>query len=135
MTDDNAICESGMNSEHSSAQPPVPSPGQGTLCLVPLEPSPPVAAQNRVKNQAGKAGDSPEGGKLFVWFFLGLLTFALFLLYNMFRPFLDSIILACVFTTISYPFYSRCLKLTRNRKAPAAAMVLAVMLFLVILPI
>ncbi len=81
------------------------------------------------------AGEFPAGGKLFMWFFLGLLLFSLFLLYALMRPFLHSIILACVFSAISYPFYKRCLRLTRNHKVPAALLVLLLMLVLVVIPI
>lgn len=81
------------------------------------------------------AGDLPEGKKLFLWFFLALLLFALSLLYYMLQPFMHSIILACVFTAISLPFYKRCLTLTGNRPMPAALLVILSITFLVVLPI
>ena len=68
----------------------------------------------------GGAGSQPEGRKLFFWFFLIMLVFSLYLLYFLMRPFLHSIILACVFTAISYPLYLRCLRWTKGKKVPAA---------------
>lgn len=82
-----------------------------------------------------KHGDFHEEKRLFLWFFLGLLCFSLFLLYSMLRPFLDSILLACVFTALSHPLYMKCLRCTGGRKAPAAAVTLLILLFVIILPI
>lgn len=72
----------------------------------------------------GFRGSTLEGGKLFLWFFLAALLFSIFLLYYLMKPFLDCIILACVFTAISQPLYNRCLKLTGNRRILAALIVL-----------
>ena len=83
----------------------------------------------------GKAGEQPGGNNLFLWFFLGLLGFGLYLLYVVMQPFMNSLILACVFTAISHPFYTRALKLTKGRRALAALLVLFCLLFLVVLPI
>jgi predicted PurR-regulated permease PerM len=74
----------------------------------------------------GAAGDQLEGRKLFFWFFLAMLAFSLYLLYYVMRPFLHSIILGCVFTAISYPFYQSCLVLTGGKRVPAALVVLSV---------
>lgn len=87
---------------------------------------------------AGGAGamsaSFPEGRKLFVGFFLILLVFSLFLLYWLMSPFLHSIILACVFTAISYPLYQRCLNLTGGRRVPAAMiMILGITLIIAVL--
>ncbi len=95
--------------------------------------SPPPGATER--NGVGKAGDHPHGNNLFLWFFLGLLGFSLYLAYMVAQPFLHSIILACVFSAISHPFYERCLRLTKGRRVPAALLVLFVLFFLVVLPI
>jgi predicted PurR-regulated permease PerM len=65
-----------------------------------------------------------EGGKLFLWFFLALLLFSIYLLYYLMRPFLDCILLACVFAAISQPIYNRCLRLTGNKRGLAAFIVL-----------
>ena len=92
-----------------------------------------AAADNRW--DGGLAGDQPEGRKLFLWFFLALLLFSLWLLYTLLQPFLHSIILACVFTAISYPFHKRCLRLTGGRRMPAALLALLVIIILVIVPI
>ncbi len=74
---------------------------------------------------AGLIKDSRlEGAKLFLWFFLATLLFSFFLLYYLMRPFLDSMILACVFAAISQPLYLRCLRLTGGRRIPAALIVL-----------
>ena len=83
----------------------------------------------------GMAGDQPEGRKLFLWFFLALLLFSLWLLYVLLEPFLHSIILSCVFTAISLPFYKRCLKFTGGRRLPAALIVIFCITFLVVVPI
>lgn len=77
------------------------------------------------------AGNQPEGKKLFFWFFLGMLAFSFYLLYTLMQPFLHSIILACVFTAISFPFYRKCLALTGERRIPAALIVLLVIALLV----
>ena len=69
-------------------------------------------------------GSKLEGGKLYLWFFLAMLLFSFFLLYYLMRPFIDCIILACVFTAISQPLYTFLLKLTRNRRVIAALIVL-----------
>jgi predicted PurR-regulated permease PerM len=65
-----------------------------------------------------------DGRRLFFRFFIVLLLFSLYLLFYLVQPFLNSIILACVFTAISHPVYRRCLALTGGRKAPAALIVL-----------
>lgn len=66
----------------------------------------------------------PDAQKLFLWFFMGLLLFSLYMLYALMQPFLHSIILAIVFTALSYPLYTRCLRLTGNRAIPAAMIML-----------
>ena len=65
-----------------------------------------------------------DGNKLFLWFFLAMLFFSIYLLYYLMRPFLDCIILACVFTTICQPLYKGCLKITRGQRYLAAFIVL-----------
>jgi predicted PurR-regulated permease PerM len=72
----------------------------------------------------GTAGGQPEGSKLFLWFFLAMLLFAFYLLYYLMQPFLHSIIVACVFTAISYPLYQKCLTLTKGRQILAAFIIL-----------
>lgn len=77
------------------------------------------------------ATDRSERQKLFFWFFLGMLGFSFYLLYALMQPFLHSIILACVFTAITYPFYRKCLCMTGGRRIPAALVVLLVIALLV----
>lgn len=77
------------------------------------------------------SGDRSERQKLFFWFFLGVLGFSFYLLYALMQPFLHSIILACVFTAIMFPFYRKCLSLTGGRRIPAALVVLLVITLLV----
>lgn len=77
------------------------------------------------------AGTQSEGKKLFFWFFLVVLAFSFYLLYILMEPFVHSIILACVFTAISFPFYRKCLALTSGRRIPAALIVLLVIALLV----
>ncbi len=101
----------------------------GSLCFSP------IGVKNTPTLPSRDAGEEPNGTKLFLWFFLGLLSFSFFLLYGMLRPFIDTIILACVITAIAYPFYNKCVNFLGGRKVPAAIVVLLVMLFLVILPI
>jgi predicted PurR-regulated permease PerM len=72
----------------------------------------------------GTAGGQPEGSKLFFWFFPAMLLFAFYLLYCLMQPFLHSIIVACVFTAISYPLYQKCLTLTKGRRILAALIIL-----------
>lgn len=76
-------------------------------------------------------GKQPEGKKLFFWFFLAMLAFSFYLLYFVMEPFVHSIILACVFTAISFPLYRKCLALTGDRRIPAALIVLLVIAVLV----
>ena len=79
---------------------------------------------------SGTGVSQPEGRKLFVWFFIGMLAFSLYLLYYLMQPFLHSIILACVFTAISYPLYQSCLSLTGGKRVPAAIIVLSIITLL-----
>ncbi len=79
--------------------------------------------------------EAPVGNKLFLWFFMGLLLFSLFLLYSLMRPFLHTIILACVFSALSHPLYKRCLRFTGGRRVPAALIVLLGVTVLVVIPI
>jgi predicted PurR-regulated permease PerM len=72
----------------------------------------------------GISGSKLEGGKLFLWFFLAVLLFSIYLLYYLMRPFVDCILLACVFAAISQPVYGRCLALTGNKRGPAALIVM-----------
>ena len=81
------------------------------------------------------AGENPAGTKLFLWFFLALLLFSLYLMYNLVEPFINTITVSFIFSAICYPFYRRCLKLTRGKTVPAALMVLVCLMFLVVLPI
>ncbi len=83
----------------------------------------------------GWAGESPAGGKLFLWFFLGMLFFSLYLMYALLQPFVNTIILAFFFAAICHPFYSRCLRRTKGRTVPAALIVLICLMFLVVIPI
>jgi predicted PurR-regulated permease PerM len=83
----------------------------------------------------GLAGEDPTARKIFLWSFMLLLIFSLYLLYNLMRPLLNTIILGLIFSAISYPFYKRCLRLTRNRPIPAALLVICCLMFLVILPV
>jgi predicted PurR-regulated permease PerM len=76
-------------------------------------------------------GMPPEGNNIFFRFFLVLLLFSFYLLFCLMRPFLHSIILACVFTAISFPIYRRCLALTRGRRIPAALIVLSCITLLI----
>jgi predicted PurR-regulated permease PerM len=75
--------------------------------------------------ESPRAAMQPEGRSVFFRFFLVLLLFAFYLLFSLMRPFLHSIIMACVFTAISFPMYRRALVLTRGRKIPAASIVLS----------
>lgn len=77
--------------------------------------------------------ERPEGRKLFFWCFLGVLAFSLYMLFILVQPFIHSIILACVFTAISFPFYLKCLSLTGGRRIPAALAVLLVIAVLIII--
>lgn len=81
------------------------------------------------------AGENPAGTKLFLWFFLALLLFSLYLMYNLVEPFLNTIIVAFIFSAICYPFYRRCLKLVGGKQMLAALMVLICLMFLAVLPI
>ncbi|MDR1359943.1 MAG: AI-2E family transporter, partial [Deltaproteobacteria bacterium] len=83
----------------------------------------------------GLAGEDPTARKIFLWSFLLLLIFSLYLLYNLMRPLLDTIILGLIFSAIGHPFYTRCLRLTGKRPIPAALLVICCLMFLVILPV
>ena len=81
------------------------------------------------------AGENPGGGKLFLWFFMALLLFALYLMYHLIQPFLNTIIVAFVLSAICYPFYRRCMKLTGDKPICSALMVLFCLMILVVIPI
>ncbi|MDR2160725.1 MAG: AI-2E family transporter [Desulfovibrio sp.] len=81
------------------------------------------------------AGEDPTGRKIFLWSFLLLLIFSFYLLYTLLLPLLNTIILGIIFSAICYPLYRRCLGLTGHRAIPAALLVIACLMFLVILPI
>ena len=124
---------------------PPPVPGETPSSPLPLQKNTPAVTpadasdaslQTRdTWNDSSRAGAYPESGKLFLWFFLGLLLFSLWLLYYLFQPFLHTIILACIFTAISMPVYKRCLRMTGNRPVPAALAVMLGITFLVVVPI
>lgn len=76
----------------------------------------------------------PEGRRLFYLFFMAMLVFSIALLFYVLKPFLHSVILACVFTAITYPIYNRCLAITGHRKIPAALIIIfCIALFLAVL--
>ncbi len=104
----------------------------------------PGAGADGVTGAAGAGGDSTQGKpampygqtaahdpilvppklKLFYWFFLILLLFSLFLLYQIYRPFLNTIILACIFAALCSPLYAWVLRLVGNRRILAASLVI-----------
>ena len=66
----------------------------------------------------------PPKLKLFYWFFLLLLLFSLYLLYQIYRPFLNTIILGCIFAALCYPLYAWVLKRVGNRRVLAASLIM-----------
>ncbi|UCG93690.1 MAG: AI-2E family transporter, partial [Candidatus Aerophobus sp.] len=68
-------------------------------------------------------------------FFLVVLFFALYLAYLILRPFLHTIILATILASLFYPFQSRLVRLYRGRKNLAALTVIAVITFVIVIPI
>lgn len=105
-------------------------PNNSACPETPVSVTPEVAAGNALADMAppfrtnNAAGTPPEGSKLFLGFFLAVLLFSFYLLYYLMQPFLHSIIVACIFTGISYPLYQKCLTLTKGRRIPAALIVL-----------
>lgn len=91
-------------------------------CLFP-ETSSPVSSDSAAEPASRlllSARSTLDGNKLFLWFFLAVLLFSIYLLYYLLYPFLDCLILACVFTTICQPIYKFCLRLTRGHRVLAA---------------
>ena len=66
---------------------------------------------------------------VYSFFLLAVLGFSLFLAWLVLRPFLHTLILATIFTTIFYPLYARFLRYYRGRKYLAVATVLGVVFF------
>lgn len=66
---------------------------------------------------------------------LFLLVVALYLLYRVLQPYLDSIVLAGLLALISYPVHGRILHLVRGRRVVAALISCLLLLVLVVLPL
>lgn len=79
--------------------------------------------------------DAAYKEKLFIWFFIALLVFFVYLFFQVIKPFFHSLILAGVFTALSYPFYTRCLKLTKGNKTLAALIILFCVAVIVSVPV
>lgn len=79
--------------------------------------------------------DATGASRLFLWFFLVLLIFSLYLLYNVMRPFLHSIILSCVFSALCYPIYKKVLVVFKNRSVLAALVMVVATAILVAGPV
>ena len=120
--------EDTTNAPHAGGDSSLPTPSTGTApsraTATEAAPLGAVSTTEFTPMGNGTAGSHTEGSKLFLWFFLGMLLFAFYLLFYLMQPFLHSIIVACVFTGISYPLYQKCLALTRGRRIPAALIVL-----------
>lgn len=72
---------------------------------------------------------------LFAWFLFFLLLLSLYLCFRLFEPFLQTIILACVFSASAYPLYLGLAERFGGRRIPAALAVLAGMCVLVVFPV
>lgn len=73
--------------------------------------------------------------KLFLWFFLLLLIFSLYLLYQVLLPFFNSIIVSCIFAAICFPLYRESLRWFKGKRIPAALSVVLALAILVAIPI
>ena len=129
-------------SSHPAAPPPVeeqpakaPSPKQAPVAQG--EAKHPEEAHYMAPAHAAKTALAAEHAPpraVFLWFFLAVLLFSLYLLFTIFKPFLHSIILSCVFTGLTYPLYLRLLHVTKKPMV-ASLIVLLCLTFLVALPI
>lgn len=72
---------------------------------------------------------------LFAWFLFALLLLSLYLSYQLFSPFLHTIILSSVFSASIYPLYQRIVAYLGGRRTPAALLVLAGVIVLVVIPV
>ncbi|ADP86258.1 AI-2E family transporter [Nitratidesulfovibrio vulgaris] len=72
---------------------------------------------------------------LFAWFLFALLLLSLYLSYQLVAPFLHTIILSSVFSASIYPFYRRLTSYLGERPVPAALLVLAGVVILVVIPV
>lgn len=68
-------------------------------------------------------------------FLLAVLVLSLYLAFIILRPFVQTIVLAIVLASISYPFKRRLLKLYRGRENAAALTAVIVLTFLIVLPV
>lgn len=72
---------------------------------------------------------------LFAWFLFGLLLLAFYLSYLLFLPFLQTLILAVVFSASTYPFYNRLKARLHGRAVPAALLMTLAVFILVGVPL
>ncbi len=72
---------------------------------------------------------------LFPWFLFGLLLLALYLSYQLFLPFLQTFILAAVFSASAYPFYNKLRARLGDKSLPAAFIMTLAFFVLVGVPV
>lgn len=91
------------------------------------------AQRSRLEN---KNTDNPfSARRMFYYMLFALLFFALYLSYRLMQPFLNTIILACVFTMLCHPVYARILPRVRHSEYLASAMTILLIIVVVCLPL
>lgn len=76
-----------------------------------------------------------SGNRLFYYFLFALLFLALFLVYQLVSPFLNTIILGCIFSALCHPIYNKLLPLARGNGYVASALTLFLLVVVVCIPL
>lgn len=116
---------SDAQSTKNALVPPQEGPGEtaGSVSGQPPTIKDDEAGQKGKPAQSIGTGRFRFENRLFIWFALAMLFFSLFLLYRVFDLFINTVILACVFSAVCYPFYAFFLRRV-HRKFIAASLVL-----------
>ena len=69
------------------------------------------------------------------YFLLGLLLIALYFVYTIFRPYIAVILLAAIFASIFYPFYSWLLRKLKGRESAAALLTILIFVSVILIPL
>lgn len=94
-----------------------------------------IQPQHNLNHYKLNPNEAVGASKLFLWFFLIVLIFSLYLLYQVIRPFLHSIILACTFSSLCYPIYRHLVNKCNQRKALASALLILAIAFVIAIPV
>ncbi len=70
-----------------------------------------------------------------MWYFFILFGLSVFLLFLVFKPFLEIMVVASVLAVLLYPFYKKILSFFRGNKTPSALMAVLIAVFFIVTPI